>query len=86
MYLLHLDHRLLSLRDRKGQHNFALLDTLPSRLLVRRLGDVPNQDIPLHTDLAIIHTHQRHNIIARPILAVYFQRTIPRGAGYSDDK
>ena len=58
MHLLHLDHRLPSLRHRKRQHDLALLDALPSRLLVRRLRDVLNQHIPLHTDMPIIYTHQ----------------------------
>ena len=86
MYLLHLDHRFPSFRDRKCQHNLALLDALPPRLLVRHLRDVPSQNISLHTDLPIIYTHQRDKIITRAILAVYLQRTMARGAGYSDDK
>ena len=80
MHLLHLDHGLSRFCDWKRQHDLALLDALPSRLLGGCLREVPHQNIPLYTALPAGYTLQRHAIIFGTVRSPHLKSAVLNGA------
>ncbi len=86
MHLLFLDYGFTRFRDWERQHDLALLNTLPRRLLAGCPREVPHQHVPLHLVHPFTYALQGHNVVTGTIFAPDLESTRPSGAWDGDSK